>query len=227
MRRTLQPLARQLATRVGRRHRPAATGRVDVRRTIRHSLQSGGVPIDPVLRRRHLHRAEVVVLCDVSGSVAEFAQFTFTLVHAIHDVLAGVRSFAFVGGVAEMTDVFAEATYDVHVGRLLERRGVVGLDGHSDYGEAFRQFAAEHLVAVGRRTTVLVTGDGRSNFRDPGVEAFHAIAEHRRRVYWLDPEPPADWFVDDSAMADYAPLCDGVFEVATVRSLADVIAALV
>ena len=195
---------------------------------MRRSLQSGGIPIDPVLRRRHPHRPDVVVLCDVSGSVAEFAQFTFTLVHALHDVLDGVRSFAFVGGVAETSDVFAQAVHEVPVQRMLERRGVVGLDGHSDYGAAFRQFADEYLDdAVGRRTTVIVTGDGRSNFRDPGREAFRAIAERARRVYWLDPEPRADWFVDDSAMADYAPLCDGVFEVSTVRSLADVIAELV
>ncbi|HET9665827.1 MAG TPA: VWA domain-containing protein, partial [Desertimonas sp.] len=203
-------------------------GRLDPRRTFRRSLQTGGIPIDPALRRTHPHRPDVVVLCDISGSVAEFAQFTFTLVHALHDVLDNVRSFAFVGGVAETTDVFAEAVHEVPVQRMLERRGVIGLDGHSDYGAAFGQFADEYLHdAVGRRTTVIVTGDGRSNFREPGREAFRAIVERARRVYWLDPEPRADWFVDDSAMADYAPLCHGVFEVSTVRSLAEVIAELV
>jgi uncharacterized protein with von Willebrand factor type A (vWA) domain len=227
LRHTVQPLARQLAARVGRRRRARPSGRVDLRRTVRRSLQSGGIPIDPVLRRRHPHRPDVVVLCDISGSVAEFAQFTFTLVHAIHDVLAGVRSFAFVGGVADTTDVFADAVFDVPVHRLLERPGIVGLDGHSDYGAVFRQFAAEHIHLVGRRTTVIVTGDGRSNFRDPGVDAFRAITERARRVYWLDPERRDEWPVDDSAIPDYAPLCDGVFEVSTVRSLADVIAELV
>lgn len=227
LRRTLQPLARQLAARVGRRRRPRATGRVELRRTVRRSLQTGGIPLDPVLRRRHPHRPDVVVLCDVSGSVAEFAQFTFALVHAVHDVLAGVRSFAFVGGVTETTDVFAAATYDVPVRMLLERRGVVGLDGHSDYGAVFRQFAAEHLDAVGRRTTLIVTGDARTNFRDPGTDSFAAICARARRVYWLDPEPRGEWYEDDSAMADYAPLCHGVFEVSSVRSLADVIADLV
>lgn len=227
VRRMLEPLARQLAAHVGRRRQPRATGRVDVRRTLRRSLESGGVPIDPVLRRRHPHRPDVVLLCDISGSVAEFAQFTFTLVHAIHEVLAGVHSFAFVGGIAETTDVFEDAAYDVPVQRLLERPGVVGLDGHSDYGAVFSQFTDEHLHLVGNRTTVIVTGDARSNFRDPGVDAFRSIAERARRVYWLDPEPRADWALDDSAMPDYAPCCDGVFEVSSVHSLADVIAELV
>lgn len=235
LRRALYPLARQLAARVGRRRRSRTTGRLDLRRTVRRSLQSGGIPFDPALRRRHPHRPDVVVLCDVSGSVAEFARFTFMLTHAIHDVLAGVRSFAFVGGVAEMTEVFATAHHEVPVQRILEGRAesgrvgdVVGLDGHSDYGAVFRQFVARHLDdAVGSRTTVIVTGDGRSNFRDPGVDAFAVIAERARRVYWLDPEPRAEWSTDDSAMDSYAPLCDGVFEVATVRALSDVIADLV
>ena len=117
LRRTLQPLARQLAARIGRRRRPRSTGRLDPRRTFRRSLQTGGIPIDPALRRTHPHRPDVVVLCDISGSVAEFAQFTFTLVHAIHDVLAGVRSFAFVGGVADMTEIFTTANFDVPVQR--------------------------------------------------------------------------------------------------------------
>ncbi len=178
LRRTLQPLARQLAARIGRRRRPRSTGRLDPRRTFRRSLQTGGIPIDPALRRTHPHRPDVVVLCDISGSVAEFAQFTFTLVHAIHDVLAGVRSFAFVGGVADMTEIFMTANFDVPVQRVLERRGVVGFDGHSDYGAVFQQFCDQYLDdVVGRRTTVLVTGDGRTNFRDAGVRRVRA---HRR-----------------------------------------------
>ncbi len=228
LRRTLQPLARQLAARIGRRRRPRSTGRLDPRRTFRRSLQTGGIPIDPALRRTHPHRPDVVVLCDISGSVAEFAQFTFTLVHAIHDVLAGVRSFAFVGGVADMTEIFTTANFDVPVQRVLERRGVVGFDGHSDYGAVFQQFCDQFLDdVVGRRTTVLVTGDGRTNFRDAGVAAFARIADRARRVYWLDPEPEAEWETDDSAMAQYRPHCDGVFEVSTVRALSDVIAAIV
>jgi hypothetical protein len=228
LRRTLQPLARQLAARVGRRRRPRSTGRLDPRRTFRRSLQTGGIPIDPAVRQTHPHRPDVVVLCDISGSVAEFAQFTFTLVHAIHDVLAGVRSFAFVGGIADMTEIFTTAHFDVPVQRVLERRGVVGFDGHSDYGAVFQQFCDQYLEdAVGRRTTVLVTGDGRTNYRDAGVAAFGRIAERARRVYWLDPEPEAEWETDDSAMAQYRPMCDGVFEVATIRALSDVIAAIV
>ncbi len=228
LRRTVQPLARQLAARIGRRRRSHTIGRLDVRRTLRTSLQTGGIPLDPALRRRHPRRPAVVVLCDVSGSVAEFAQFTFTLLHAVHDVLGDVRSFAFVGGIAEMTEVFERATHDVPVRRILEQPGVVGLDGHSDYGAAFRQFRIDYLDdVVGSRTTVIVTGDGRSNFREPGVDALAAIADRARRTYWLNPEPASDWAIDDSMIERYRPACDGVYAVSTARLLADAIAELV
>ena len=228
LRRTVRPLARQLAARIGRRRRQQATGRLDARTTARRSLQSGGVPLDPAWRKRHPHRPEVVVLCDVSGSVSEFAQFTFTLVHALHAELSRVRSFAFIDGIVEVTDLFAAATHDLHVARLLERRGLITGDGHSDYGQAFELFCRQHLDgAVTPRTTVLVTGDARTNYRPAGVVPFRSLCQRARRVYWLNPEPRNEWDTDDSAMASYETSCAGAYEVRTLRQLADAIAAVV
>ncbi len=228
LRRTVQPLARQLAARIGRRRNLYSTGRLDPRRTIRRSLDTGGVPIDVISRRRHPHRPEVVLLCDVSGSVVEFAQFTFTLVNAIHEELSRVRSFAFIDGVGEVTDLFASAAYDIPVSRFVERKGVLGPDGHSDYGRVFAEFAAKHLRdAVTPRTTVIITGDARSNYRPANEAAFRRLTHQARRVYWLNPEAVIRWDTDDSIVADYRPYCNGVFEVRTLRQLTDVITDLV
>ena len=227
LRRIVQPLARQLATRVGRRRRLRSTGRLDVRRTVRRSLQSGGVPLDVATRRRHPHRPDLVLLCDVSGSVADFAQFTFTLVHAIHDELSRVRSFAFVDGIGEVTDLFASAQHEIPVARFVERKGVLGPDGHSDYGRVFAEFARRYLDdAVTPRTTVLITGDARTNYRPSAVAELGRIAKRARRVYWLNPEPSDRWGTDDSAIGDYAPICQHVFEVRTLAQLADAISSI-
>jgi uncharacterized protein len=228
LRRVVQPLARQLAARISSHRRLRSTGRLDARRTVRRSLQAGGVPLDVVMRRRHPHRPELVLLCDVSGSVAEFAQFTFTLVHALHDELRRVRSFAFVDGIAEVTDLFESAQHEIHVNRFVERRGVLGEDGHSDYGRAFSRFVEHHLAdAVSARSTVIICGDARTNYRPDGAEALKAIAAQARRVFWLNPEPEHDWGATDSAMDDYRAYCRGAFEVRSLRQLGDVIASLV
>ncbi len=228
LRRVVQPLARQLAARISSHRRLRSTGRLDPRRTVRRSLQAGGVPLDVVMRRRHPHRPELVLLCDVSGSVAEFAQFTFTLVHALHDELRRVRSFAFVDGIAEVTDLFEAAQHEIHVNRFVERRGVLGDDGHSDYGRALTRFVDHYLGdAVSSRSTVIICGDARTNYRPDGAEALRTISEHARRVFWLNPEPEAEWGATDSAMDDYRAYCRGAFEVRSLRQLGDVIASLV
>ncbi|MDT7767415.1 MAG: uncharacterized protein QOI30_403, partial [Mycobacterium sp.] len=76
MRRVVQPLARTLATRLAARRRRARAGAIDLRKTLRKSMSTGGVPIDLVLRKPRPARPELVVLCDVSGSVAGFSHFT-------------------------------------------------------------------------------------------------------------------------------------------------------
>jgi uncharacterized protein with von Willebrand factor type A (vWA) domain len=224
MRSAVRPLARQLARRVAQRRRLQRHGRLDVRRTMRRSLGSGGVPLDPSFRRRRASKADVVVLCDLSGSVAEFAEFTLTLVHALHHELARLRSFVFVDGVAEVTDLIERAEQFPDPYHLLRRQGVVVDDGHSDYGRAFECFWTAHAAtALTPRTTLIVTGDARTNFRAGGLEPFRLMSERARRTYWLNPEPRAEWNRGDSRIGEYARYCAAVFEVRSLRQLADAV----
>ena len=161
-----------------------------MRRTIRRSLGAGGVPIEPAFRRRRASKPELVVLCDLSGSMAEFATFTLGLVHALHSELARSRTFVFVDGVAEVTDLLARADGVPEVRNLLSRAGVVAGDGHSDYGRVFERFWHDHARhGVGPSTTVIVTGDARTNYRGAGLDAFRLLCDRAKRVYWLNPEP--------------------------------------
>jgi len=224
IRAAVRPLARQLARRIAQRRRLQRRGRLDVRRTMRRSLGSGGVPLDPSFRRRRPSKADVVVLCDLSGSVAEFAEFTLALVHALHHELARLRSFVFVDGVAEVTDLIERADHFPDPHHLLRRPGVVAADGHSDYGRAFERFWAVHApTVITPRTTLIVTGDARTNFRAEGIEPFRLITDRARRTYWLNPERRAEWDQGDSRMSDYARCCAAVFEVRSLRQLADAV----
>ncbi len=228
MRVAVRPLARRLARRVAERRRRHARGRLDVRRTVRHSLPSGGVPLDPSFRRRRTSKPDVVVLCDLSGSVAEFAHFTLTLVHALTAELSGLRTFVFVDGVAEVTDLLDRTGEVLEPRFLLSRPGVVTGDGHSDYGQVFERFwtaYGERLVTPA--TTLIVAGDARTNYRPTGLDTFRLLAGRARRTYWLNPEPRREWDRLDSAIGAYAASCTGVFEVRTLRQLADAVAAVV
>ncbi|MGP8303979.1 vWA domain-containing protein [Streptomyces inhibens] len=208
LRRTVQPLARKLATRLAARRRRAARGRIDLRRTVRGSLSTGGVPMRPVLRRRRPARPELVLLCDVSGSVAGFANFTMLLVQALHDQFSKVRVFALVNRVDEVTGLMERGVADPEglSGRILTEAAVTGWHERSDYGAALGEFAERYLDALGPRTSVFVLGDARTNMSDPNLAALRQITERARRVYWLNPEPRSQWGTGDSAADAYAAL---------------------
>jgi uncharacterized protein len=227
MRDAVRPLARTLAARMAQRRRLKRRGKLDVRRTVRRSLDTGGVPMQPALRDRRASRPDVVVLCDVSGSVAEFANFTLLLLSALHDELARLRSFVFVDGVAEVTELMATSEHAVDPRFLVSRPGVVVGDGHSDYGQVFERFLAHHLDALRPTTTLIVAGDARTNHRGPGEAAFRDIAARVKQVVWFDPEPSETWNEGDSRLAVYRPHCRAVHEVRTLRQLGDAVAELV
>jgi hypothetical protein len=192
-----------------------------VRRTLRRSLQYGGVPVEPAFRARRASKPDLYVLADVSGSVVEFAEFTLSLLHAMSQELGRLRSFAFVDGVDELTGLLAERDRRLDLRAIFARANVVAGDGHSHYGQVFERFAARHAGDVDSRSTIIVMGDARANYRDPGVETLRQLRARARRLYWLNPEPRGEWDSTDSVMRLYAPHCDRVFEVRNLRQLAD------
>src|SRR3978361_652584 len=104
--RAAAPLARRFAVRLSARRRSGREGRLDFRKTVRASLATGGVPVVTHHRPRKVHKPELVVLCDVSGSVAGFSHFTLMLTQALREHFAGVRAFAFVDSTDEVTRFF-------------------------------------------------------------------------------------------------------------------------
>ncbi|MFI1675954.1 VWA domain-containing protein [Streptomyces sp. NPDC020607] len=227
LRRAVHPLARKLATRLAARRRRAAHGSIDLRRTLRGSLSTGGVPMRPVLRRRRPARPELVLLCDVSGSVAGFANFTMLLVQALHDQFSKVRVFAFVNRVDEVTGLLAHGGADpAGLGaRILGEATVTGWHGSSDYGTSLGEFAERYVDAVGPRSTVFVLGDARTNMSDPNLPALRHITERARRVYWLNPEDRGQWSTGDSAAYAYAELVE-MHECRNAQQLSALIARL-
>ncbi|MGH2663245.1 MAG: vWA domain-containing protein [Actinomycetota bacterium] len=227
MRAAIRPLAQKLASRIARRRRFRRHGRLDVRRTMRRSLQTGGVPMEPAFRYPRASKPDLYLLCDISGSVSEFARFTMSLLYAMKEEFSRIRLFVFVDGIDEVTDIMEEGSHELAPRNLLYRTKAIAADGHSDYGNVFERFW--HLWGTGDldpRATVIITGDARNNYRDPGLDAFRQIQERSRNVYWLNPEPRSDWDTTDSIMGTFELRCDGVFEARNLRQLAEFVYAI-
>jgi hypothetical protein len=220
MRGVLDPLTRRLAGGLAEKRRHRRRGTLDFRRTMRKSLSTGGVPVRPVFRKPHPAKPELFVLADISGSVTTFAAFTLQLMYALRAQFSRVRSFVFVDGIDEVTDVLQRAPDVMDAARHINAAGSgMWLDGRSDYGHALSSFWQEWGKQVRGRTTVIVLGDARSNYHDPREGALQAVSERAAHLFWLNPEPRTAWNSGDSVIARYRPFCDTVRECRNIRQL--------
>ncbi len=218
--RALQPLSRKLAVRLARKRRHGRKGPLDFRATMRRSLSTGGVPIDPRYRHPRPAKPEIFVIADISGSVASFARFTLHLVYAISSQFSKVRSFVFVDGIDEVTRFFEGVVDPAEaVARINQEADVIWVDGHSDYGHALTEFHRRWGDQVSSRSSVLLLGDARNNYHASGSWVVEDLQRKARRVYWLNPEPRDYWGSGDSIVGEYAAHCDDVVECRTLRQL--------
>ncbi len=209
MRREIYPLARRLAARLAKEQHSRRRGPLDVRRTVRASISTGGVPLVTHHRPRRPHRTDLVVLCDVSGSVANFAGFTLMLVYALREAFGGVRAFTFVDDVTEVTEHFRPGgdVRDAMAGLTASIQHAARI-GRTNYGRVFTRFAEQHPDAIGSRTSLLILGDARSNYADLSEGALAELAGTARHAWWLNPEHRRFWGTGDSAALEYGRIVE-------------------
>jgi uncharacterized protein len=218
--RAVAQMKRRLAT-LGHEQRGRRRGRVvDVRRTMRASLETGGVPLRLRYRPKRPRRPEIYVLCDVSTSVTSASVFFLSVLHALHDSFRKLRSFVFIERISEVTDIFEHERDFLAISRRISSEGgVADVSGYTDYGRVWLEFLAEISDELDPRSTVIVLGDARTNGREPHAQVFARVAERAGRIFWLNPEPRLYWNYGDSVMSAYEPYCDGAFECWTTRHL--------
>ena len=220
LKKSLYPLTRKLAARLARKRRHGRKGPLDFRNTVRHSLSYGGIPAEPKFKQPRPSKPELMVVADISGSVAAFARFTLMLVYAMQNQFSKVRSFVFIDGIDEVTEYF-KGTEDIGeaIHRVNTEADVVWVDGHSDYGHAFEVFWERYGKSIGPKTTVLFLGDARNNYHASQAWVVQEVRKKARQVYWLNPEPKSYWNTGDSIVGEYAGHTDGAYECRNLRQL--------
>jgi uncharacterized protein with von Willebrand factor type A (vWA) domain len=212
-------LAEKLKARLARKRKVRARGHLHVRRTIRKNLGIGGIPMQLVFRRRRPDRPDVVLLCDVSDSVRNVSRLMLQFLHTLQNQYSRVRSFVFVSDIGEVTAALKDANVEDAVDGAIAGR-VINLSANSNYGHALKQFHTDFRGAVSRKTTVVVIGDGRSNYNPANAWVLGELRQKARRLVWLCPEERTTWGFGDSEMIAYARHCHQVLVVRTVDDLA-------
>jgi len=206
--RVVAQLKRRLATQGHELRGQKRRAHVDVRRTMRASLQTGGVPIALKYRPVRPRRPELFVLCDVSTSVTSASTFFLSVVHALHDAFRKLRSFVFIERISEVTEVFErERDFRAASEAVSRDAGVADVSGYTDYGRVWTEFLALIEDELHPRASVIVLGDARTNGRPAREDVFAAITAKAGRTFWLNPEPRLYWNYGDSVISSYEPYC--------------------
>jgi uncharacterized protein with von Willebrand factor type A (vWA) domain len=211
----VRAIARKLATRYAKPRRRKLRGQLDVRRTIRRNMAWDSIPFVTVWKQKRIEKPRVMVLCDVSGSVAALAQFLLMFLYALHEALADIRGFAFTSSTIEVSDILEAEPIEAAIAKIMQTIGY----GSSNYGNSLADFEAGWGRYVTNKTTLIILGDARGNRTDPRIDVFQAVAARAKRVIWLNPEYRTAWGTGDSDMLRYRPFCDVATVCNTLRHL--------
>jgi uncharacterized protein with von Willebrand factor type A (vWA) domain len=212
-------MAKRLADRYSRRRHRARRGHLDVRKTLRRSMGYGGVPFEIVWKSRKVDKPSIVAICDVSKSVAAAAQFLLTFLYSLNEVVDRLDAYAFSGRLIPVNAILDANGVE---GAILKVLQTIGFQ-QTDYGRALEDFCDNHLDRIDRHTTVIILGDGRSNFADPRLDLMQTIAQRARAVIWLNPEPESYWAQGDSVMYRYERFCSVAKQCNTLGQLERII----
>ncbi|WP_370172092.1 MULTISPECIES: vWA domain-containing protein [Hyphomonas] len=208
-------IAKRLAVKHSRRRRKKNRGQLDARRTMRANAGVDGVPFNVVWRQKRREKPKIVVICDVSGSVARYVRFLLLLLWSMKDVVPDLHAFAFSNKLVDVDDILEKNKFEDAMDQILRVAGM----GSTDYGEAWTNLKSGHEQLIDRRTTIIVLGDGRSNHGNPRTDLFRSFAARAKRTIWLNPEPQPAWGTGDSEIPRYRPYCSSMSQVSTLKDL--------
>jgi uncharacterized protein with von Willebrand factor type A (vWA) domain len=227
MREVVERLAQKIKNILSIRRRRLKHGKLDLHQTLRRNMSHGGIPFELVFKQRKKDRPKLVILCDISSSVANVSRFMLQFVYSLQEAFTKIRAFVFVAELGEVTHVLQEGEIGQAIEKVLEGGDVINVYTRSNFGHAFHHFWQNFLSAIDNKTTVLVLGDARNNYNDPRAWCLRDIHTKAKNVVWLNPESPSAWGFGDSVMDKYLPYTDIAEECRNLRQLSAMVDRLV
>jgi uncharacterized protein with von Willebrand factor type A (vWA) domain len=223
MREVVTRLAQRIKNILSIRKKRLKRGKLDLHQTLRRNMARGGIPFEVVYKTRRKDRPKLVIMCDVSSSVANVSRFMLQFMYSLQEAFTKIRCYVFVAELGEVTDVFQDKDVNSAVEKALDGGDVINVYTRSNFGFAFHEFWKNHLAAVDKKTTVIILGDARNNYNDAKAWCIRDIQNKAKNVVWLNPESPSAWGFGDSVMDRYMPYCDIVEECRNLRQLSKVV----
>jgi uncharacterized protein with von Willebrand factor type A (vWA) domain len=223
MREVVTRLAQRIKNILSIRKKRLKRGKLDLHQTLRRNMARGGIPFEVIFKTRRKERPKLVIMCDVSSSVANVSRFMLQFMYSLQEAFTKIRCYVFVAELGEVTDVFNDKDVNSAVEKALDGGDVINVYTRSNFGYAFHEFWKNHLSAIDNKTTVIILGDARNNYNDAMAWCIRDIQNKAKSLVWLNPESPSAWGFGDSVMDKYMPYCDIVEECRNLRQLSKVV----
>ena len=223
MREVVNRLAQRIKNVLSIRKKRIKRGKLDLHQTLRRNMARGGIPFEVIYKHRRKDRPKLVILCDVSSSVANVSRFMLQFMYGLQEAFTKIRSYVFVSDLGEVTSVFKDGDVNSAIEKALDGGDVINVYTRSNFGRAFHDFWKDHLSIIDNRTTVLILGDARNNYNDAKAWCLRDIHNKAKNVVWLNPESPSAWGFGDSVMDRYTPYCDVIEECRNLRQLSKIV----
>jgi uncharacterized protein with von Willebrand factor type A (vWA) domain len=186
---------------------------------MRRNMPHDGIPFEVLWKQTKIERPKIVVICDVSRSVAAAARFLLLFLYSLNEVIAQLQAFAFSDRLVSVGEILESHDVETAIPEIMAKIGFRS----TDYGQALDDYDENFMDDLDRHTTVIILGDGRSNFTDPRIDIMRRLHDRSRAVIWLNPEPETFWGTGDSEMPRYRPFCHVAKTCSTVMHLERVI----
>ena len=212
-------LGMMLANKFIKHSNSLSKGKLNLRKTIRKSLQNGGSLYSTVFKPRVKKKPRLILLCDISGSMALYSLFGLTLLFGIVQRFRSVKAFVFIDGLTEITKDLQKMKINNIKSILNNWNSFVKADGHSDYQRSFDELILNKKIVNSSTNSLLVIGDARNNYRSISEETISKLSKSFDNIYWMNPERKQYWNTGDSRFMDFQKVCESYSEVRNFNQL--------
>src|SRR5210317_113018 len=212
-------LGMMLANKFIKHSNSLSKGKLNLRKTIRKSLQNGGSLYSTVFKPRVKKKPRLILLCDISGSMALYSLFGLTLLFGVVQRFKSVHAFVFIDGITDITKELKNLKFN-NINKILTNwNNYVHVDGHSDYDKSFKDLLDEKIISNSSFNTLIVIGDARNNYRPINTETINKLSKKFINVYWMNPERSQYWNTGDSQCHHYQSISKKYSEVRNFEQL--------
>jgi uncharacterized protein len=184
--RLVRRFKRRFATLEGRRVVVSRAGQIDLGRSIRKSVRSGGAAILLSRSQRKITRSKIIALADVSGSMDEQSEDIYLLLYLLKNISSKTELFIFSTELVRLTNLFTFNNFRDTAERISKRVQIWG--SGTRIGECFQEFLNKYGSLIDKNTTIVIISDG-WDLGDPRIlnDSMYLMRRNSNRIIWLNP----------------------------------------